>query len=112
MTEYEDLLWWINTERNYQIEKWGSDDGGYGAIDDKHIKEGFGEDSWLWQQTTNYVGRVRMFGLDHRLGRQAYMKLIATLVGLGEAMWRVYGEPPIAGFPSGEVNPSNTTTTA
>lgn len=102
MTEFEELLWWLNFERNYQIEKWGSEDG-YGAIDDNHIKEGFGEDSWLWQQTTNYVGRVRMFGFDHPLGRQAYMKLIATLVGLGEAMYRVYGEPPIPGVPSGEI---------
>lgn len=97
MTEFEELLWWLNTERSYQNEKFGTE------LDDKHIQEGFEDDSWLWQQTTNYVGRVRMLGLEHPLGRQAYLKLIATLVGLGEAMYRIYGEPPIPGVPSGEL---------
>jgi hypothetical protein len=91
------LAEWIRGEYGYQRAKFD-----FAEENRARIREGLGEESWTWTRgVENYVGRVRLFGLDHPLGRQAYMKLITTLLGLGEAMIQVYGPPPPPGLSSG-----------
>jgi hypothetical protein len=95
--EHLELLAWIRGEYGYQRAKFD-----FAEENRARIREGLGEESWTWTRgVENYVGRVRLFGLDHPLGRQAYMKLITTLLGLGEAMIQVYGPPPPPGLSSG-----------
>jgi hypothetical protein len=94
------LFEWLRAERGYQVAKFGQE------ADLEHVREGAGEDTWLEQQIWNYLGRVRLFGLDNPQGRQAYMKLVATLVGLGEAVVAEHGWPPGPGVSSGTLVPS------
>lgn len=97
-SEFPTVATWLKDERSYQTKKFG-----YSTDDIEHVRQGMGENSWLWQQVLNYVGRVRLFGLDMPQGRQAYFKLIATLVGLAEATIHEYGLPPAPGFSSGNI---------
>lgn len=88
---------WLSAERFYQTEKFGT------AQDDQHTLDGLGDDSWWWQQLTNYFHRSRVLGLDSPLGRQAIAKFAATACGLLESVIRVHGAPPPAGVASGTV---------
>lgn len=95
--EFIEIAYWLAQERKYQVDKFGI------LADDIHVREGAGGDSWLYQQVTNYLNRLRIFPQGSPQWMQAYMKLIATVVGLGEAAVRQYGLPPAPGFSSGEI---------
>jgi hypothetical protein len=88
---------WLIHEREYQVEKFGTD------LDDEHTLAGLGEESWWWQQLTNYFHRSRVLGLDTPVGRQAIAKFAATSCGLLESVIRVYGALPRPGVSSGEI---------
>jgi hypothetical protein len=88
---------WLVHEREYQVEKFGTD------LDDEHTLAGLGEESWWWQQLTNYFHRSRVLGLDTPVGRQAIAKFAATSCGLLESVIRVYGALPRPGVSSGEI---------
>jgi len=66
-------------------------------------EEGVGDGSWWENQVLQYVRRASTLGLDNPLGRQALCKGLAAYTGMVEAMIRLYGEPPEAGVPSGEI---------
>jgi len=51
----------------------------------------------------NYTGRIRLFRLTSYQGRQALMKLIATLVHLAELAIIHHGDLPAPGHTSGEI---------
>jgi hypothetical protein len=102
VTERETLLLWLETEAaNHQGIKFAdfliTNDQWMAA--DPYLSD---ESEW-WRQLTQYIARVRMFGLETPQGRQAYMKFIATALGAGESMLRVFGNPPQPGVPSGEI---------
>jgi hypothetical protein len=73
------------------------------ADDDAHTRDGLGDDSWWWQQLTNYYGRARVLGLETPLGRQALAKFVATAVALLDSVIRCHGPLPTPGHPSGEI---------
>lgn len=52
---------------------------------------------------TNYLSRVKLFGLDTEAGRQQAGKLIVTLMSMLEAALQVHGPMPEPGLPSGEI---------
>jgi len=93
---------WLVAERHYQVGKFGFE------MDDVHTRVGLDEDSWWWQQLTNYIHRANVLGLDNPLGRQALAKFAATACGLLESAIRIYGSLPSPGVPSGEVRPTGT----
>lgn len=98
-SQWATVLDWLKAEGYYVAGKFDM-----GLEDERHVMEGAGEDSWLWQRCIeNYVGRVRMFGLEDPRGQQALMKTIGALVGMASAMVRVYGLPPEPGHESGEI---------
>ena len=71
---------------------------------DLHMRdEGIGDQSWWENQVFQYVRRASTLGLDNPLGRQALCKGLACYTGMVESMIRVYGDPPPAGVPSGEL---------
>jgi hypothetical protein len=94
---FHEVSRWLGKERAYQVEKFGLEQ------DDLHIQEGLVVDGWWWQQLTNYFGRAQTLSLETPCGRQAAAKLTATMVGMLEAVVRVYGELPEPGVPSGEI---------
>ena len=94
---FETIIDWIRGERSYQATKWD-----YESEPSERLDQGLDADSWFWQKgILNYTGRVRIFGLDHVLGRQALMKLITTLVNLAELAVVRHGPPPRPGVSSG-----------
>ena len=79
---------WLVSEREYQTEKFGSDD------DDRHLREtGLSSNGWWIRQLDRYLDQARD-RLDKPDGRQSLAKFTATAVGLLEAVVRVYGEIP------------------
>jgi hypothetical protein len=88
---------WLVREREYQVNKFGTD------LDDEHSLQGFGDDSWWWQQLTNYYHRSKVLGVDTPGGRQAIAKFSATSCGLLESVIRIYGPLPQPGVSSGEI---------
>lgn len=98
--EFVEMIEWLVNEREYYTSKFDM-----GEVDDEHIKQGTGDDSWVVQRCIeNYLQRTRTFDLNTLQGRQAYMKIIGALFGMGEAMIRVYGPLPKGGFESGEIH--------
>lgn len=51
----------------------------------------------------NYLSRVRLFGVDTPLGRQALGKLIVTLTHCLETAVQEHGPMPVPGVSSGEI---------
>lgn len=97
--EFDEIMQWLIDERQYIISKFDMSEE-----DNEHIKQGTGDDSWVMQRCIeNYLQRTRTFGLDTLQGRQAYMKIIGALIGMGEAMIRVHGHLPKGGYPSGTI---------
>lgn len=66
--------------------------------------EGVGPEGWWFNQTLQYMGRAHALGLDTPNGRQHLMKGLTTYIDMCASMVRVYGDPPKAGYPSGEVH--------
>lgn len=99
-TPFETVQHWITEERFYQVEKFD-----YEVEELEKIKHGIDEDSYIWRGLTNYIGRVRLFGLDTPNGLQAWMKLMATMIGFSEQIIRTHGLPPAPGQSSGNTNP-------
>jgi hypothetical protein len=80
---------------------------GMNLHDDKWMSEtAFAPDGDWQRQITQYWGRANALGLDTYAGRQAMMKSITTLIDGAAAMIRVYGDPPLPGYPSGEIHMS------
>lgn len=105
-SEREVLLLWLEQEHGkYQQQKFK----GFEDTNDQWLQEaeergsGLSSESEWWRQLTQYIARARVHGLDSLHGRQAYMKFIATALGCGESMVRLFGLPPEPGHPSGEV---------
>jgi len=100
ITTFEKIVIWLRDERNkHQIKKFD-----YTTEDSRHIREGLQKGSYLDMQVKKYIARVAYPGaLKTSSGRQAYMKLVATLVAFGEAMIEEYGEPPYPGVKSGVI---------
>lgn len=93
---------WLKGERmTHQPAKFDAIHGAIEDGDDKRTRENPEE----WDRVINmYLNRAQIQGLDNPLGRQAIAKAAATAVGYFESMLRVYGDVPIFGSPSGEIN--------
>ena len=96
------VLDWLKGERQtHQPQKFGEIHGTIEAGDDERTREN--PDDWI-RRVDMYLDRARVLGLDNPLGRQAVAKAAATAVGYFESVLRVYGDVPVFGSPSGEVN--------
>ena len=95
-SEFPTVVTWLKDERSYQTKKFD-----YTKEDAEHLKQGFGDDTWFMQQFYNYISRCKVYGLDIPNGRQAFMKCLAMMVGMAEAMIHEYGLPPAPGYSSG-----------
>lgn len=94
-------LEWIKREwRAYANDKFGDVHAKY--ADDVKV-HGFGEDSFYYLQVSNYINRMRTYGLDTPNGRQAAMKVATTYIDFLRVMIDVYGPPPEPGHGSGEL---------
>lgn len=90
---------WIIDELPYIDQKFPSK-----THDDAQMLHGGMHPDGFWRgHIDQYAHRVHILGLDTPLGRQAMMKLWATVLGAVESMIRVYGEPPPPGVPSGKI---------
>lgn len=67
-------------------------------------REGVQRGCFWSEQVLQYVHRADILGLDTPRGRQALIKGLAAYHGMVESMYRVYGEPPKPGYPSGEIH--------
>lgn len=102
--EFAEVVSWLCKERDYQVEKWGVD-GHYVALDTERALQGLDEDSWYWQRAVeNYVGRVRLFGVTSRLGMQALLKIVSSLISMPEHLMR---DHEIDGLPRPGVSSGN-----
>lgn len=95
------VLDWLDEERVYTIEKFGTDKDRF------HVEEfkdaAVGRSTWWEMQLDNYYFRAKVLGLDTPGGRQALAKFVATAVGMLAATIQVYGPLPEPGVPSGEI---------
>jgi hypothetical protein len=66
--------------------------------------EGCGPDTWWYNQTLQYMVRANILGLDTLAGKQLMLKGLATYIDMCASVQRVYGNPPKAGYPSGEIH--------
>lgn len=66
-------------------------------------REGIGPGTWWESEVLRYMKRADVLGLNTPLGRQAACKGMAVYVDMCAAIVRVYGDPPPAGVPSGEL---------
>lgn len=98
---------WIEKERNdYADTKYGEGTPQrQRAIDDTGIHPHLDDDSDWYVFITNYLQRVRIFGVDTQQGRQALGKLVVTLLHCLETSVLVYGDMPKPGVSSGEIEP-------
>jgi len=97
---YTQVLDWLDEERTYTLEKFGSED------DRRHTRQwmdrtDFAMTDWWTQQFDNYYHRAWLLGLDTPGGRQALAKFVATAAGMLAAAVQEYGKIPKAGLPSG-----------
>lgn len=95
-------LQWIRTEwADYADPKF--DDQRETNHDRLMRNEGIAPGSWWENQVLQYWRRAHVLGIENPLGRQALIKGLAAYTGMVESMIRVYGPPPPAGVPSGEL---------
>lgn len=95
---------WLSRELAcYADPKWDTDPATRQGHDERMASEGVGPESFWRDQVMQYVHRAHVLGLDTPRGRQVLAKGFAAYLGMCESMTRVYGEPPQAGVPSGEI---------
>lgn len=98
------VLKWIKDEwRLYADDKNDSMKAGHSENhDDRWMREGGISPEGDWQrQITQYWDRANALGLSTPAGRQSMMKSLTTVIDCAAAMVRVYGDPPLPGYPSG-----------
>ncbi len=95
---------WIDKERIYADNKFQRQRKNQ---DEEISADGFSEESFWYNQVTQYFWRANILGLDNPAGRQALAKAYMTLGGAVESMIRVYGPLPEPGHPSGEIREWN-----
>lgn len=100
------VLMWVREE----WEKYGNaklNDRGIWSEDlnDQMLREGgLRQDGYWFNQVWQYWARAEVLGLDTPAGRQQAFKAITTMIDCGSAIIRVYGNPPLPGYPSGEIH--------
>jgi len=112
--ERETLYQWIAREERHVHEKF--DDGVQRQAHDQTLRD-YDFDKFWCRQINQYIDRTRAFmegaasckeGSTERhamelRAQQAICKGMMTFKGLAESCIRVYGHPPVAGLPSGEI---------
>lgn len=110
--ERELLYQWIAREERYVEHKFNDERNGH----DQTLRD-YDLDKFWFRQISQYLDRARAFmegaasceegsasrHLFELRAQQAICKGMMTFKGLAESCIRVYGTPPVAGLPSGEI---------
>lgn len=108
------VSWWLKRKDRKHVLEWIRDEWAAHS-DDKYAsqlaqhervfrEEGIGVDSWWRNIVLQYWQRATLVGIDTPEGQQLLMKTATTILDCCATMIRVYGDPPLPGYPSGEIH--------
>lgn len=108
------VTWWLKRRDRKLVLEWLRDeweahsDDKYASQLEEHnrvfIAEGIDPaGSWWFNVVMSYWQRAHVLGIDTPAGQQQLMKVAATILDCCATMTRVYGEPPVPGYPSGTI---------
>lgn len=108
------VTWWLDRRDRKRVIEWVRDeweahsDEKYASQLPQHekylLEEGVGPDSWWRNIILQYMHRAHIVGLDTPEGQQLLYKTAATVLDCCSTSFRVYGDPPLPGYPSGEIH--------